>query len=205
MQCQFFRYSAKSFPKFYRGLATSSSTFLIFTAAIAGCTNSSLATKQPLATTQLSSPQTHLASHPPRCQTAQLSVSKVSTNAGAGNVAVIYAFTNKGSSPCNLYGYPGFALLDSKDRPLKGVKVIRSQGTYFSKQQSPKQVTLVPNGQASFEIAYNQVRDVGQSCPTSVKVQITPPNAYHHFTLPEQINPCTGQVRVTSVQPGIIQ
>ncbi|MDZ8053416.1 MAG: DUF4232 domain-containing protein [Aulosira sp. ZfuVER01] len=156
-------------------------------------------------TTERSSPQTNSASHPPSCQTEQLSVRKVSTNAGAGKVAIIYAFTNKSSLPCNLYGYPGFELLDSKNQPLKGVKVIRSSNPYSAKQQSLQQVTLAPNGQASFDIAYNHITDVGQSCPTSVKIEITPPNAYHHFTLPETINACTGKVRVRPVQPGIIQ
>ncbi|BAY21368.1 hypothetical protein NIES2100_11200 [Calothrix sp. NIES-2100] len=194
----------KLFRQVFRGLIIDSGgRFLIFTVLITGCANSTSATKQEQpkpAITNNSSPKTNSASNPPRCQTEQLSVSKVSANAGAGNVAIIYAFTNKGSSPCNLYGYPGFALLDSKDQPLKEVKVIRTP-----RQQSPQQVTLPPNGQASFDIAYNQVRDVGQSCPTSVKIEITPPNAYNHFTLPETINACTGKVRVRPVQSGIIQ
>ncbi|MEH2278983.1 MAG: DUF4232 domain-containing protein [Nostoc sp.] len=199
----------KSFPKVHRFLATcSASTFLILTALTTVCTNSALATTQQQlkpATTERSSPQTNVASNSPRCQTEQLSVRKVSGDAGVGNVAIIYAFTNKGSSPCNLYGYPGFALLNSKNQPLKGVKVIRSQSTYFLSKQSPQRVTLAPGGQASFEIAYNHTKDVGQSCPTSVKVQITPPNAYHHFTLSQKINACTGKVRVTPVRAGIIQ
>lgn len=199
----------KSFSKVHRLLATcSASTFLILIVLTIACANFSLATRQQQpkpATTEPSSPQTNVASNPPRCQTEQLSVRRVSGDAGVGNVAIIYAFTNNGSSPCNLYGYPGFVVLDSKDQPLQGVRVIRSQGTYFLTKQSPQKVTLAPAGQASFEIAYNHTRDVGQSCPTSVKVQITPPNAYHHFTLPEKINACTGQVRVTPVQAGIIQ
>ncbi|WP_375469836.1 DUF4232 domain-containing protein [uncultured Nostoc sp.] len=199
----------KSFPKVHRFVATSSaSTFLIFITLTIGCTNPSLATgqQQPKpATTERSNLQTNVASNPPRCQTEQLSVRRVSGDAGVGNVAIIYAFTNNGSSPCNLYGYPGFALLNSKNQPLKGVNVIRSQSTYFLSKQSPQRVTLAPGGQASFEIAYNHTRSTGQSCPTSVKVQITPPNAYHHFTLPAKIDACTGKVRVTPVRAGIIQ
>lgn len=32
------------------------------------------------------------------------------------------------------------------------------------------------------------------------KIEITPPNAYQHFTLTEEIKPCTGKVRVTPVR-----
>ncbi|MBD2680646.1 MULTISPECIES: DUF4232 domain-containing protein [Nostoc] len=191
----------KFFSKVYRDLAIySGGIFLIFPALITSCANYSLATKQQStpAITENS------ASHPPQCQTEQLSVRKVSTNAGAGNVVIIYAFTNKSSSPCNLYGYPEFVLLDSNNQPLKGVKVIRSQNTYSSQQKSPH-VTLGPNAQASFDIAYNHIQDIGQSCPTSVKIQITPPNADRYFTLTEKINACTGKVRVRPIQPGIIQ
>ncbi|MFB2771324.1 DUF4232 domain-containing protein [Pelatocladus sp. BLCC-F211] len=193
------KYKIKFFTKVYGG-----SIFLTCAALITGCTNYSLATKQqPKPKTRESySPETNSAANPQRCQTEQLSVSKVSTNAGAGSVFIIYAFTNKSSSPCNLYGYPGFVLLNSQNQPLKGVKVIRSP---IPQQQSPANITLAPNEQASFEIAYNHIRDVGQTCPTSVKILITPPNAYHHFTLPETINACTGKVRVRPVQPGIIQ
>ncbi|WP_410174639.1 DUF4232 domain-containing protein [Nostoc commune] len=63
---------------------------------------------------------------------------------GAGSVFIIYiiyAFTNKRSSPCNLYGYPGFVLLNSQNQPLKGVKVIR---TPIPQQQSPGNITLAP-------------------------------------------------------------
>jgi hypothetical protein len=127
-------------------------------------------------------------------------VRRVSEDAGVGNVALTYAFTNNASSPCTLNGYPGLVLLDAKDQPLQGIKVIRSKDTYFSSKQPRQQVTLAPGKQASFQIAYNHISSPQENCPISNKIEITPPNAYQHLTVTEEIKPCTGKVRVTPVR-----
>ena len=206
-----------------RILIVKGSVLLLLTAVTTGCIGSSSVTKQPQAlpvsteqptkatvltstptpagkTTQNSTPEATIAINPTRCETSQLSVRRVSEDAGVGNVALTYAFSNNASSPCNLYGYPGLALLDAKGQPLEGVKVIRSQDTYFSSKQPRQQVTLAPGTQASFQIAYNHISSPEEHCPMSSKIEITPPNAYQHFTLTEQIKPCTGKVRVTPVR-----
>lgn len=200
-----------------------SSLLLLLTAVTTGCVGSSSVTKPPqglpasteqptkeavLSSTptptakpiENSTPEATIATNPTRCETSQLSVRRVSQDAGVGNVALTYDFTNNASSPCNLYGYPGLGLLDAKDQPLQGIKVIRSQDTYFSSKQPRQQVTLAPGKQASFQIAYNHISSPDKNCPMSSKIQITPPNAYEHFTLTEQIKPCTGKVRVTPVR-----
>ncbi|MEH1940573.1 MAG: DUF4232 domain-containing protein [Nostoc sp.] len=206
-----------------RILIVESSMLLLLTAMTTGCVGSSSVTKQPQALPaspeqptkkavlnstatpiakpiEHSTPEATTATNPTRCETSQLSVRRVSQDAGVGNVALTYAFTNNGSSPCTLNGYPGLALLDAKDRPLQGIKVIRSKDTYFSSNQPQQRVTLAPGKQASFQIAYNHIRSTEEQCPTSSKIQITPPNAYEHFTVTEQIKPCTGKVRVTPVR-----
>ncbi|MEH2378719.1 MAG: DUF4232 domain-containing protein [Nostoc sp.] len=206
-----------------RILIVESSMLLLLTAMTSGCVGSSSVTKQPQAlpasteqatketvltstptptqkTTENSTPEATIATNPTRCETSQLSVRQVSKDAGVGNVALTYAFTNNGSSPCTLNGYPGLAILDAKDQPLERVKVIRSKDTYFSSQQPRQQVTLAPGKQASFQIAYNHIGSPEEHCPMSSKIQITPPNAYQHFTLTEEIKPCTGKVRVTPVR-----
>ncbi|MEH2172988.1 DUF4232 domain-containing protein [Nostoc sp.] len=206
-----------------RILIVESGMLLLLTAMTTGCVGSSSVTKQPQALPasteqptkeavlnstptptakpiQHSTPEATTATNPTRCETSQLSVRRVSEDAGVGNVALTYAFTNNTSSPCTLNGYPGLALLDAKDRPLQGIKVIRSKDTYFSSKQPRQQVTLAPGKQASFQIAYNHISSPDQNCPISSKIEITPPNAYQHFTLTEQIKPCTGKVRVTPVR-----
>lgn len=146
-----------------------------------------------------------IGSNPMGCQTNQLSVRRVKEETGLGNVGVTYAFTNTGSSVCTLKGYPGFELLDTKGQKLKGVRVNWSEGTYFQKDMPPQQVTLAPGTQALFQIAYNNgTQYPGQSCPESTKVEITPPNAYQHFTLPEHIQTCWGKIEVTPVRAEVV-
>lgn len=199
------------------------SLLLLLTMVTTGCVGSSSVTKQLQAlpaiteqptkatvltstpipigkTTENSTPEATIATNPTRCETSQLSVRRVSEDAGVGNVALTYAFTNNASSPCTLNGYPGLALLNEKGQPLEGVKVIRSKDTYFSSKQPRQQVTLAPGKQALFQIAYNHISSPEKPCPMSSKIEITPPNAYQHFTLTEQIKPCTGKVRVTPVR-----
>ncbi|MEH2025407.1 DUF4232 domain-containing protein [Nostoc sp.] len=206
-----------------RILIVESSMLLLLTAVTTGCVGSPSITKQTQALPRIteqptkeavltstptpaakpiehSTPEATTATNPTRCETSQLSVRRVFEDAGVGNVALTYAFTNNGSSPCTLNGYPGLALLDGKDQPLEGVKIIRSKDTYFSSQQPRQQVTLAPGKQASFQIAYNHISSPEKQCPMSSKIQITPPNAYQHFTLTEEIKPCTGKVRVTPVR-----
>ncbi|MEH2216073.1 MAG: DUF4232 domain-containing protein [Nostoc sp.] len=200
-----------------------SSMLLLLTAITTGCVSSPSVTKQTQAlpaiteqptkeaaltstptptgkTTDNSTPEATTVTNPTRCETNQLSVRRVSEDAGVGNVALTYAFTNNASSPCTLYGYPGLALLDAKGQPLEGVKVIRSKDTYFSSKQPRQQVTLAPGKQASFQLAYNHISSPQQNCPISSKIEITPPNAYQHLTVTQEIKPCTGKVRVTPVQ-----
>jgi hypothetical protein len=155
---------------------------------------------------QSSSPQDRVTSTPARCQTSQLSVRQVSSDAGVGNRAIIYAFTNTSSSACTLYGYPKFELLNADGQPIKEVRVTRSQTTYFHKTQ-PHLVTLAPTAQASFEIAYNVIPD-GQTCVKVDKVKITPPNADRFLTLTEQFTPCgnpRARIKITPVEAGNIQ
>ncbi|MEH2309863.1 MAG: DUF4232 domain-containing protein [Nostoc sp.] len=206
-----------------RILIRESSLLLLLTAVTTSCVGSPSVTKQtqalptiteqptkeavltstptpPEKTIENSTPEATTATNLTRCETSQLSVRRVSEDAGVGNVALTYAFTNNTSSPCNLYGYPGLALLDEKGQPLEGIKVVRSEGTYFSSKQRRQKVTLAPGKQASFQIAYNHISSPQEQCPMSSKIEITPPNAYQHFTLTEQIKPCAGKVRVTPVQ-----
>ncbi|MHC5609821.1 MAG: DUF4232 domain-containing protein [Nostoc sp.] len=206
-----------------RILIMQSSMLLLLTAVTTGCVGSSSVTKQPQAlpasteqatketvltstptptekTTDNSTPEATTATNPTRCETSQLSVHQVSKDAGVGNVGLTYAFTNNASSPCTLKGYPGLALLDATGQPLEGIKVIRSKDTYFSSQQTRQKVTLAPGTQASFQIAYNHISSPDEHCSMSSKIEITPPNNYQHFTLTEQIKPCTGKVRVTPVR-----
>ena len=140
---------------------------------------------------------------PQRCHSNQLSVRPVSSSAGAGNRAVNYAFTNTSSSTCALKGYPGLELLNAKNQPIKGIQINWTQSTYFYSAK-PQLVTLAPGAQAYFQAAFNRI-PAGQSCTTSSKLKITPPNAYRSLTLNDQLTVCGGRINLTPVQRGMIQ
>jgi len=155
------------------------------------------------ATIAQSKPQSRVAANPTRCQTSQLSVRRVSDQGATGHIGVVYAFTNTSSSTCTLYGYPGFVPLDAKGQPLKGIKVTWSERNYMHHAQRQR-LTLTPGAQASFEAVYSHIPSDNQLCRKSAKVQITPPNTYHHFSLADNLSPCR-EILVTPVEAGIIQ
>ena len=148
----------------------------------------------------LSSPKLQAVS---RCQASQLSVSRVSDDAGVGNRAVNFAFTNNSPTPCTLNGYPRFAPLDRRGRPLRGVRVVRSEETYFQPPQPPQEVTLEPGKTAWFQIAYSAVQNSPRKCPASARVKIIAPGTTRVFMLREEISPCQHTVSVTPVRSGL--
>ena len=152
------------------------------------------------ATPGLSSPKLRPVS---QCQASQLSVSRVSDDAGVGNRAVNFAFTNTSPTPCTLSGYPIFTPLDRRGRRLRGVSVVQSEGTYFMPTAPPKEVRLEPGKTAWFQIAYSAVQNSPRKCPTSSKVKITAPGTARVFILREEIAPCQHKVSVTPVRGGL--
>ena len=148
----------------------------------------------------LSSPQPRAVS---QCQASQLSVSRLSDDAGVGNRAVNFAFTNTSPRPCTLSGYPGFTPLDRRGRPLRGVRVTQSDATYFQPEQPAQEVTLEPGKTAWFQIAYTAVQSTPRKCPSSAKVKIIAPGTKRVFLLREEITPCQHTVTVTPVRSGL--
>lgn len=139
-----------------------------------------------------------------RCLSRQLSVSHVADDAAMGGSRLVdYAFTNTSSTPCTLFGYPRFVLLDKSGRPLRGGRAVHSDqlpdGNLF-----PRLTTLEPGKTAWFRIHYNSggAGYVGKPCPSSEKVRITAPGTKRAFVLREGITLCR-RVRISAVQNGL--
>jgi hypothetical protein len=130
-----------------------------------------------------------------RCTGAYLSLRRVGDDAGAGQRAVIFAFTNTALSPCTLYGHPGFSMLNRAGQPLRGAHVGKNG-------EEAQVVTLAPGGKAWFEITFSAcgVGGTGVRCPTSAKVRITAPGTRRAFVLRERLEPYRGRVNVSPVQ-----
>ena len=130
-----------------------------------------------------------------RCTGEHLSLNRAGDDAGAGQRAVIFAFTNTSSSPCTLSGYPEFVMLNKAGRPLRGAHVGRNSS------EPPQVVRLAPGGKAWFEITFSACGVGGTGrCPVAAKVRVTAPGTRRAFVLREQLDPYRGRVDVSPVQ-----
>ncbi|SRR5579875_771197 len=138
-----------------------------------------------------------------RCHTSQLAARVVRTGAATGSVGQTIAFTNDSSSACTLYGYPGLLMLNTKGQPLP-TEVHRGSSATVQ-PETPTTVTLDPGHSASFALGYADATGFpGQSCPTSARLEITPPNTFHQLVISDQLNPFgpCGKITVSPVYPG---
>jgi hypothetical protein len=120
-----------------------------------------------------------------------------------GSRLVDYAFTNTSSTPCTLFGYPRFILLDKWGRPMRGGRAVNSDQLPDG-NLSPRLVRLEPGKTAWFRIHYNSggAGYVGKPCPISEKVRITAPGTKRAFILDEGISRCR-RVEISPVQNGL--
>lgn len=78
-----------------------------------------------------------------RCTTAQLKVHLGSGSGAAGSVYAPIIWTNKSTSTCTLFGYPGVAYVAPSSGSQVGAAATRNP------QHSPSTVTIKPGGHAS--------------------------------------------------------
>jgi Protein of unknown function (DUF4232) len=130
------------------------------------------------------------------CTAAGLKVTNVSAGVGAGHTGWIVVFTNTGSVPCSVEGYPGAGVTDTPGQVV--LNATRSQSGYLGGQySSPATIVLQPGGAASTVLEWvdfppNGETPVGANCPgmDSGKVLITPPNTRQSTPFPAPANLC---------------
>ncbi len=111
----------------------------------------------------------------------------------AGTVYSTVTLTNTSSTECSLKGYPGMQLLSASGASLP-TNVIRGGSFLTAKANQPPGVVVLPPGQAAaYSLTYGD-NPVGTetSCPTSAKVEITPPNDYTYAVVTARITACDG-------------
>ncbi|MDE3206468.1 MAG: DUF4232 domain-containing protein [Acidobacteriota bacterium] len=123
---------------------------------------------------------------PVGCTAGQLSASIGMANHGAGSVTQSVTFTNHSQTACDLYGYPGMLMLDSAGRPLP-------THVYRVALHPEGNVVLGPQQTASFDAHWAaQTGYANLICPTSSRVEITPPGAFQPLTVDWAISPYGG-------------
>jgi hypothetical protein len=99
---------------------------------------------------------------------------------GNGQGGFILTLTNKGATPCSLYGYPGLGLEDAQHH------VVRSHthwgSTYFAHDPGRRSFVLSPGETASASIGFVYVPN-SQKQAYATYLEVTPPNAFNHAVI----------------------
>jgi hypothetical protein len=106
---------------------------------------------------------------------------------------------NVGSTSCSLEGYPGMLLLNGTS-PLQ-TKVVRGSSVVVP-PIAVRLVVLRPGQLGAYVFGYSDVPTGSQTCPTSTALEVTPPNAYSHATIPFSSTACGGVLTTSPVFAG---
>jgi hypothetical protein len=128
-----------------------------------------------------------------RCLTAELVARPGQGGVAAGSVGDVVHFTNVSHHRCTLHGYPGLQMLNAAGRPI--VTDVHRGSSVTVSARPVGLVTLAPGGKASFELGYADATGFGsETCPTSTRIEITPPNDYRPLTIAWRIQPFGGDI-----------
>ena len=136
-------------------------------------------------------PRAHAATAAARCHSAQLRVKLGWASGAAGHIGQLVSFENASATRCTLYGYPGLQMLAASGRQIR-TQVLR--GVAYTVPSVPERIVILAPGQeASFDLGYDDGTGYGnESCPTSARVEVTPPNAYAPITVVWRMQPYGG-------------
>lgn len=138
----------------------------------------------------------------PACRGPQLELRLAGEDAGAGRRVATLAARNLGAQACTLTGYADVGLIDAQGTALSEIRADKELGAYFQPGDRPGPVTLAPQGEAFFDIAWSAVpHDEEGACPQAARVRATAPGDTSVFALDLAIQPCGGRVRVSPFRP----
>ncbi|MFC1408120.1 DUF4232 domain-containing protein [Streptacidiphilus sp. N1-12] len=107
------------------------------------------------------------------CTGDHLAVSAGQSSGAAGHIGARVVFKNTSGAACTLYGFPGLAGLDAKDKQVVQAKRVTSGYLGTAKESM---VTLAPGGTASALVGGVDVPSGNAtSCPSYPALLVTPP------------------------------
>ena len=133
---------------------------------------------------------------PTACRTAQLQLRTGRVEGAMGHQYISFAFQNRSSEACTMFGFPGVQLLDAHSSPLP-TKV----GHAYFDTGPARRVLLQRFGYAFFTLAEALIPygSDPQPCPRAT-LAATPPGQRQALTSPQALTPCGGSVVVTPVR-----
>ncbi len=160
---------------------------------LTGCSSSSTPKPTTTPTTSpIASPTPTVTPASLVCDSSQLSLSLGVEDAAMGSRGVTgMAFQNISNKNCTLEGYPIVQMIDTTGKSLP------TYVTHFGSFNAPKSpatlVTLAPGAKAKFDLLYEAQTGYGNAvCPTSSKVDFTPPGSTVALPLDLKIQPYGG-------------
>jgi hypothetical protein len=134
-----------------------------------------------------------------RCLRRELTLAPPSSNGALGSVGLRFTFTNRSSTACHLFGYPGMRLL----RHGRALATTVIRGTSNVVPPEPERtVTLAPGGRASFFAGYSDVPTGNQRRPASTGANVWAPNDFRSIRVHFPASACGGRITVSPVVPG---
>jgi hypothetical protein len=129
---------------------------------------------------------------PAQCQVANLSLNLGNRISPAtGEHGDVYILTNHGKTACQLRGYPGISLYNSKHRILP-FRYFYGGGLRLTHVIAPRMVVLHPSGHAYFGVAKYRC-DIGITV-VAATVRVYPPNGTRQL-----IGPASGDAGVSEL------
>lgn len=136
------------------------------------------------------------------CAPPYLTLAVHSGSSGASHAGYVLVFTNTGQIPCAMTGYPGLAILDSKDRQI--IQASRTLTGYLGGVRGAKPPAVgLPAGGTASALLEGLLFDprTSRGCPAERALLSTPPNT----TAPMKVTAVTricGQVQIHPMVPG---
>ena len=161
-------------------------------------TTTTVASTTAPASTPLSAPPPP--SPPPACRAGDLTLTKVSSDAGAGQRSGVYGFINTGPEACMLQGYPTVLLFDADGNQTDQVTAVQSPATYGAAGGPPQPVTLAPHARAVFFTSFTGIQATDKPCVAISRLQVTPPGNTQAIDLQDTLSVCTGVFHVSPVR-----
>jgi hypothetical protein len=128
-----------------------------------------------------------------RCHTSQLEIVFIRANAATGHVLNDFEMRNRSRTPCWVYGYVGFQLLDSAGRPLPQT-VVWTTDTFFIRFDPPSRIYLPTGtapvhssqdqGHAFFNVEADDFTCSADQLKATAKLEIWPPDEYQAIVIP---------------------
>jgi hypothetical protein len=129
----------------------------------------------------------------PRCHTAQLEIVFIQANGATGHVLNDFEIRNRSGTPCWVYGYVGFQLLDSAGRP-RPQTLVWTTDTFFIRFDPPSRIFLPTGtapvhssqlqGHAFFSVEADDSTCSADQMNATAKLEIWPPDEYQAVVIP---------------------